>query len=153
MTILGIGPLLVLVGGAVLAIVLLLQHAFGVAIALSSPWKVLFQILGILLAGIGVCFWISSAVLVTRAFRSHRLETTGVYRLSRNPMYAAFIVCIVPGIAFLFNNLLILGASVGMFLAFKMRIGKEEEFLEREFGAAFQRYAREVPQLIPFVHL
>ena len=68
-------------------------------------------------------------------------------------MYAAFIIFIVPGVAFLCNNLLVLGASVGMFVAFKLQIGKEEEFLQQEFGVAFQRYAREVPQLIPFVRL
>ncbi len=152
-SIFGIGPLLVLIGGTILAVILLLQYAFGVAIALPSPWADFFRILGIPLGAIGVYFWVSSALLITRAFRSHRLETTGVYRLSRNPMYAGFIVFIVPGIAFLFNNLLILGTSVGIFAAFKLRIGKEEAFLQREFGEAFQRYAREVPQLIPFVRL
>ena len=134
-------------------IIFLVQSALGVAVSLPSPWRELLQVLGILLSAIGVCFWLSSVVLISRAFQSHRLETSGVYRLSRNPMYAAFIIFIVPGIAFTCNNLLIFVVSLAMFVAFKLRIGKEEEFLQQEFGAEFQQYARKVAQLIPFVRV
>jgi protein-S-isoprenylcysteine O-methyltransferase Ste14 len=151
--ILGIGPLLAIVGGSSLAIVLLLQRTVGIGVSLLSPWRELFQVLGIVLLALGVYFWLSAAVLIARAFRSHRLETSGVYRLSRNPLYAAFIVFLVPGIAFMCNDLLIFVASVAMFVVFKLRIRKEEEFLQQEFGADFQQYAREVAQLIPFVRV
>jgi protein-S-isoprenylcysteine O-methyltransferase Ste14 len=79
-------------------------------------------------------FWIASVILVKRAFVSHRLVQTGVYGLSRNPMYAGFIVFVIPDLALFTNNLLLLVTSVLMFIAFKMRIGREEEFLVKEFG-------------------
>jgi protein-S-isoprenylcysteine O-methyltransferase Ste14 len=151
--ILGIGPLLALVGVGTFAIVVAIQRALGYEIPLASPWREMLRVLGVVLSATGVYFWLSSALLVKRAFQSHRLETTGVYRLCRNPLYAAFIVFIVPGLSFLLNDLLLLTASIMMFVAFKLRIGKEEDFLLKEFGADYQRYAREVAQLIPFVKL
>ena len=151
MNILGIGPLLAIVGGGSFVILSLLQHVLGIAIPLPPPWREYFLAIGILLAAIGIYFWISSALLISKAFPSHKLEISGVYRFSRNPLYAAFIVFIVPGIAFICNDLLILTASLTMFAAFKLRIGQEEEFLRKEFGEEFQQYAQKVAQLIPFV--
>ena len=79
------------------------------------------------------------------------LETKGVYRFSRNPLYAAFIVFIIPAFAFLNDNLLLLMVSVIMFCVFKSQIKKEENFLSKEFGQDYRQYANEVPQLIPFL--
>jgi hypothetical protein len=39
MNILGIGPLLAIIGGVSFVIVFLLQKELGVAITLSSPWQ------------------------------------------------------------------------------------------------------------------
>jgi protein-S-isoprenylcysteine O-methyltransferase Ste14 len=102
---------------------------------------------------VGVYIWISSAVLVKRAFNSRRLVQTGVYGFSRNPMYAGFIVFIAPGLAFALNNMLLIAISVVMSVAFKPRIGREESFLSKEFGVEYERYRRKAPQLIPFVPL
>jgi protein-S-isoprenylcysteine O-methyltransferase Ste14 len=151
MNILGIGPLLAAVGGGSFALIFLLQHVLGIAIPLPPPEREYLSAFGILLIAIGIYFWISSSILISKAFHSHRLETSGVYRLSRNPLYAAFIVFIVPGIALLCNDLLIFAASFAMFAAFKLRIAQEEEFLKKEFGKEFQQYAQNVAQLIPFV--
>ncbi len=101
----------------------------------------------------GMYFWISSIVLVKRAFTARQLVQSGVYSVSRNPMYAGFIVFIVPGIAFVFNNMFLLLISVAMFIAFKIRVRQEEEFLQKEFGHEFERYMEKVPQLIPFVRI
>jgi protein-S-isoprenylcysteine O-methyltransferase Ste14 len=40
-----------------------------------------------------------------------------------------------------------------MFIAFKMRTGKEEDFLSTEFGEEYSRYTREVAQLIPYIRI
>jgi protein-S-isoprenylcysteine O-methyltransferase Ste14 len=150
MNILGVGPLLAAAGGVGLAIVLALL-LLGLTIPLPSPWQDILTGLGIVSLAVGVYLWLSSAVLVERAFKAHRLETSGAFRFSRNPLYAAFIVFIVPGIALIFNDLMILCISITMFIVFKMLIGREEEFLRREFGSQFQEYALKVPRLIPFL--
>ena len=108
-------------------------------------------VLGVFCAIVGIVFWISSIIPVKRAYGSHVLETKGVYRFSRNPLYAAFIVFIIPALAFLTNNLLLIIVSAVMFGVFKSQIKKEENFLSKEFGQDYQHYIKEVPQLIPFV--
>jgi protein-S-isoprenylcysteine O-methyltransferase Ste14 len=153
MNILGIGPLLAVVGACSFGALFLLRRILGITIPLPPAWREYVMAFGILLIAVGLYFWISSALLISKAFRSHRLETSGVYRLSRNPLYAAFIVFIVPGIAFLCNDLFICATSLAMFAAFKLRIGKEEDFLKKEFGEIFQQYAQKVAQLIPFIKI
>jgi protein-S-isoprenylcysteine O-methyltransferase Ste14 len=153
MNILGIGPLLVIVGGIAIIVILIIQNLCGLVVIVSSSWQQAFRVIGVIFLVIGLWFWSSSAVLIKKAFGSHRLETSGVYRLSRNPMYAGFIVFIIPGIAFVTGNLLIVFVSVLMFVCFKFLIKKEEEFLRREFGNEFEIYSRKVAQLIPFIKI
>lgn len=153
MTIFGIGPLLFVAGGSTLAGVLLLQLMVDVRVAFPSPWWQIFFGIGIILCAIGAYFWIGSALLVERAFRRHELVTNGPFRLSRNPLYAAFIVFVMPGVAFIVNNLLILAVSVVTFIVFKLQIGKEEEYLRTEFDEEYPEYEQEVAQLIPFLKI
>jgi protein-S-isoprenylcysteine O-methyltransferase Ste14 len=150
MNILGIGPLLATVGGGTIAVVVVCQGFWGFTLPVPSTWRESFLIIGVFLVAVGTYFWLSSVVLIKRAFDSHRLITKGVYRLTRNPLYASFIVFIIPGLAFMENNLSLLVTSVTMFVAFKLRIRREEEFLEKQFGMEFEHYKKSVAQLIPF---
>jgi protein-S-isoprenylcysteine O-methyltransferase Ste14 len=149
----GIGPILAMIGGTSLILIFVAQVFTGFQIQVQSPWREALFVLGVLLAMVGVFFYISSAIRVMRAFGSHQLETKGVYRFTRNPLYAALIVFIIPALAFLLNNLVVLIASVIVFVAFKFHIHKEENYLLKEFGQAYQQYEKEVPQLIPFVRI
>jgi protein-S-isoprenylcysteine O-methyltransferase Ste14 len=153
MGILGIGPILAMVGGGAAVVVIALGFAFDLTLPVSSTWYPYLRLCGILLVSTGVFFWISAGILIKRAFERRLFVTLGVFRISRNPMYAGFIVFIIPGIAFIVNNLVILLISVVMFLAFKVRIGLEESYLRQEFGERFTRYEQEVAQLIPFVRV
>ncbi len=84
-------------------------------------------------------------------FKLGVLIRDGVYRFVRNPMYAGFIVFIVPGLSFILNNPLIILSSIIMLLVFKMNIYKEEESLQQQFGQAHQDYQSKVKQIIPFI--
>jgi protein-S-isoprenylcysteine O-methyltransferase Ste14 len=150
MSILGIGPILAIVGGGTIAAVVVCQRLFGFTVSVPSPWRESILIIGVVLVAVGGYFWLSSIFLVKRAFQSHRLVTKGVFRLSRNPLYAGFIVFIIPGLAFILNDLSLLLTSVTMFVTFKLRIRREEEFLAKEFGVEFEDYTKAVAQLIPF---
>jgi protein-S-isoprenylcysteine O-methyltransferase Ste14 len=153
MNILGIGPLLAITGVVTGAIVMIFCRIAECSVSLPSPWREWIFWVGITLLIPGGYFWISSAILVKRVFESRSLVQTGVYGLSRNPMYAGFIVFIIPGLALMLNNLLLIAVSVAMFIVFKLRIGREESFLSKEFGVEYERYRTMVPQLIPFVRL
>ena len=147
----GIGPLLAIVGGVSSTFLIIIKKTIGFEIQAQSPWREVMFVLGVFCAIVGIVFWISSIIQVKRAYGSHVLETKGVYRFSRNPLYAAFIVFIIPALAFLTNNLLLIIVSAVMFGVFKSQIKKEENFLSNEFGQDYQHYIKEVPQLIPFV--
>jgi protein-S-isoprenylcysteine O-methyltransferase Ste14 len=153
MSILGIGPSLAVVGGAAALLVCLLQRTFGVSLHITDSYLLGVRIFGLCWGAIGLWFWSGSVVLVIRGHRSHKLMTAGVYRYSRNPMYAAFIIFLVPAVSLVSGDLLILLVSVIMYVAFKLLIRKEETFLKREYGEDFECYARQVAQLIPFVRV
>lgn len=150
MNLLGIGPLIALAGGLGAGIVLLLQHRFGIAWRAPAEWTFHMRGAAAVLITVGIYFWLGSAWRIAHQARAHTLITAGVYRLSRNPMYAAFIVFLVPGIALLINNLLLGVAALGMYAVFKLKIRKEEDYLRQEFGDAFAEYRQRVPQLMPF---
>ena len=150
MNILGIGPLLAIVGALTVVILFLLKNAIGLSLILPSDLCIYSRILAVLFVIIGLYFWLSSAIHIKKVFRSHALVTSGVFALSRNPMYAAFIVFLIPAIALFVNEMLILVVSLAMYIVFKYCICKEEEHLVKEFGNTFQQYAKQVPQLIPF---
>lgn len=150
-TIFGIGPLLAIVGASSFVVIVALQKMLRFEISIPLPWEGIIQIIGIVFCIIGLIFWLSSAVLVKKAFGSRKLATSGVFRFSRNPMYAAFIVFIVPGLSFILNDLVLLIPSLTMYVAFKLRVEREEDYLSNEFGEQYKRYCNSVPQLIPFI--
>ena len=112
MNMFGIGPRLVLSGGAGVAAVLLLRKFLGGTLHLPTVWTPGLRIAGGILLLIGCWFWFDSARRMVPAFRSRQLATGGVYGLCRNPMYAAFIVFIIPGLALVANEFLILIVAV-----------------------------------------
>ncbi len=113
--------------------------------------RAITTIFGIVLVIVGVYFWFGSLRLIATRFKSGGLITEGVYRLVRNPLYAGFIVFLVPGISLLLNNPWIILSTIVMMLVFKMSIHKEEQYLKKEFGTAYEDYMSKVKQIIPFV--
>ena len=145
--------MLVATGVTTGAIVVVFSRIAGRALSLPSPWRECMFWAGIILLIVGIYFWVSSVIIFKKALNSRRLAQTGVYSLSRNPMYAGFILFAIPGLALILNNMLLLAASVAMFAVFKLRIGAEENSLAKEFGAEYEQYQARVPQLIPFSRL
>jgi protein-S-isoprenylcysteine O-methyltransferase Ste14 len=75
-----------------------------------------------------------------------RLVTTGLYRLSRNPMYVAVSV-ILWGWALTFRSVGLAVYALGVMVAFHLRVVfGEEPWLARTHGEAWARYASGVPR-------
>jgi len=106
---------------------------------------------GAILVAVGLYFWLDSVRLIVTRFKRNVLITEGVYRFVRNPMYASFIIFIVPGLSLLLDNPLLILSSAVMLLAFKFRIHREEEYLRERFGGAYIDYRRRVRQIVPFL--
>lgn len=76
------------------------------------------------------------------------IVTNGIYAISRNPIYVGFTLLYL-GVALLLNSLWVL-----LFLApvlFVMHVGvifREEDYLERKFGAEYVNYKKRVRRWI-----
>jgi protein-S-isoprenylcysteine O-methyltransferase Ste14 len=76
------------------------------------------------------------------------LAETGPYRFTRNPMYVAFTILYL-GVAFAANAfwpLIFLPEAVA--LVYMFAIKREEDYLRREFGAAYAAYCSRVRRWI-----
>jgi protein-S-isoprenylcysteine O-methyltransferase Ste14 len=92
----------------------------------------------------GSVMLVSSGKAIVDAFRKGELLTTGVCRLSRNPLYSAWILFIFPGIGFILQWWLLFGASILAYVYFKLTIKKEREYVIKTFGQQYIYYERDV---------
>lgn len=75
----------------------------------------------------------------------HELRTRGIYKISRNPMYASFIFLNTATFLFLPSMLLFVVMIYGMVVHHFIILG-EERYLENEFGDAYRKYKTQVPR-------
>jgi protein-S-isoprenylcysteine O-methyltransferase Ste14 len=75
----------------------------------------------------------------------HELRTGGIYKFSRNPMYASFIFLNTATFLFLPSILLLIIMLYGMVVHHFIILG-EEKFLEDEFGDIYLKYKASVPR-------
>lgn len=75
----------------------------------------------------------------------HALRTSGIYAISRNPMYASFFFMNTATFLFLPSLLLLVVMLYGM-IVHHFIILSEEKFLENEFGNEYRKYKARVPR-------
>ncbi len=155
MSIWGVGP--ALVGPAIAAAVVagVLTYLWPDVFSFGFiPYPVLATLgLVMIVASLPIFIW--SGRTITKAYAQGRLATTGPYALCRNPLYANYIILLLPGIALLSNSWLMLAAPAALYIAVRMRIHQEEEYLQEKFGDEFVEY-RELtnavfPTLFPII--
>lgn len=78
--------------------------------------------------------------------KARSLVTNGIYRISRNPMYAGLLL-ILTGYGFYLGNMLTFAMPL-LFVEYMNRyqIMPEEEVLADKFGDKYLRYKNEVPR-------
>ena len=106
--------------------------------------------LGIVFCLAGLLLLLSSLVSFGRSFRvgidTHdpdKLVTTGVFALSRNPIYVGFAAVLI-GQFLVFPNWLLLvyiGAAAWLF---HRQVLREEEYLKKHYGEEYLRYCQHV---------
>jgi len=149
MTIFGIGLLLVASGGFSLGVILMLEAVGGIHLTWTTTHDVVLIPLGALLAVAGFYLWLSGVQVIRKAFYEKKLLTEGVYAYTRNPIYAAFIIFLIPSLSLLMNDVFIMLTSAILYAVFRINIGQEEAYLLQQFGDDYRRYAETVPRLIP----
>jgi protein-S-isoprenylcysteine O-methyltransferase Ste14 len=108
------------------------------------------KMLGFVWSGLGICFWIYSAIFFLKYFKPGVLITKGPFALCRNPIYSSLIVFIIPSLALIFHSGLILSIAVVLYLGFKISIHGETIVLRRIFGEEYEKYAKSVNEIFPF---
>jgi len=110
----------------------------------------LLWVLGILLIVVGIPFFITSVITAMRAYNADDLVTDGIFRCCRHPLYASWVVFIVPGIVLLAQNWIALTTPIFMYLILHKLVEKEERYLSSVFGSAYEEYQEKVPRILPF---
>lgn len=108
------------------------------------------QLVGYILLGAGIIFWLFSAVIFLSDFNEGNLIVRGPFAVCRNPIYTSFILFILPALALIFQSGIILTIDLVLYLNFKLSIHGEQLLLQRKFGDAYALYENSVNELLPF---
>ena len=115
---------------------------------LRTNWFMLGSLLGFVWLAAGLVGLVL-AVRELRKSEGYMLVQSGPFSWSRNPIIAANLLGIMPGLCLVLNtNLGILGILAAAFLFLK-NVGTEEMELEDQFGEVYQAYRERVSRLAP----
>jgi protein-S-isoprenylcysteine O-methyltransferase Ste14 len=140
--------------GALLALPAALLAVFGKPSAAGVAIGVPVAIAGELVR----CWAVGYSGVTTRGdhVEAPALVTSGPYAYVRNPLYVGnFITAAGFAIAFTGKNslsqklLLVGGSLAAMAAVYSVIVPHEEQFLQSEFGEAFERYCERVPPFVP----
>ena len=146
----GIGPRLALLclPYIILSIIIMIKYPeFSDLKFFDFP---ILKALGFIWLGLGIIFWIWSAIYFLKYFKQGNLITKGPFGICRNPIYSSLIVFIIPSLALVFHSGLILSISVVLYLGFRISIHGETNVLKRIFGEEYEIYEKSVNEIIPF---
>jgi protein-S-isoprenylcysteine O-methyltransferase Ste14 len=149
MTVWGIGPRLFIATVLFFLASSCVSKYFQGLFTLNFIPRPIIQGLGIVLLGMGIVFFIATQITFINEYPKGKLITSGTFSFCRNPIYATFILFIVPSIGFLTNSWLALSASLFMYLIFKSSIGKEDASLKEKFGDEYLGYKKRVNEILP----
>ncbi len=75
------------------------------------------------------------------------LKTTGIYALSRNPMYLSFYLTYLSSVLYTLNPFVLILGAIAAFVHHRIALA-EESFLAKRFGKAYRAYASRVPRYL-----
>ena len=99
----------------------------------------------------GCLLWFTAVVQLMTVFPRGKLATNGAYGFCRNPIYASFIIFILPAIAFLTGTWIYLCVSGALWIGVALFIKKEESRLYEIFGAEYEEYHATVGRILPLM--
>jgi protein-S-isoprenylcysteine O-methyltransferase Ste14 len=143
----GVGP--IYAAGSIVFVAILSSVNISIFPALTMSYNPFVYVCGIGLIVVGVAILVIALVQVHSAFGSRRLVTTGVYAYVRDPVYAVWLLFIVPGLILITEMSLLTIALFLMYSLLKAVIGREEAYMELTFGKEYLQYKSEVNSVIP----
>ena len=150
MTLFGCGPKLALICLPYILLALIIMIKYPEFFDLRFIDLLLFKVLGIVWLGMGLIFWVYSAVYFLKYFQPGKLITSGPFALSRNPIYSSIIVFIIPSLSIIFHSGLTLSIALVLYIGFKISIHGETSVLRKIFGEEYDVYEKSANELFPF---
>jgi len=150
MTLFGCGPKLALLCLPYILLALVIMIKYPEFLDLRFIDLLPFKVLGFVWLGLGLIFWIYSAVYFLRYFQPGKLITRGPFALCRNPIYSSIIVFIIPSLSIIFHSGLTLSIALVLYIGFKISIHGETSVLRKIFGEEYDVYEKSVNELFPY---
>jgi protein-S-isoprenylcysteine O-methyltransferase Ste14 len=144
MKITGIAPLIAVPTLLYLILTIIITSFTGTMFTITQPGFSVLAAIGVALILIGILMVISCGRKLLKSFNNGLLMTDGLYRIFRNPMYAAYLLFVIPGICLLFNSWLALTAVIINYILFLVLIKREHHYLRLKFGSQYEKYLDKV---------
>jgi protein-S-isoprenylcysteine O-methyltransferase Ste14 len=146
----GIGPKLALLCLPYIILSLIVMYSYPEFFNLRFIDFPYIKVLGFAWLGVGIIYWLSSAIFFLKYFKPGNLITQGPFALCRNPIYSSIIVFIIPSLALIFHSGLIFSIAIVLYIGFKISIHGESHILKDNFGEEYEVYEKSVNEIIPF---
>ena len=147
----GVGPIYVITCSLITVLAFHLKRQGFFQAGEIASFDLVFQIFGIILIFAGVFFWIYAVLIqnIAHEIQSGKLVTTGIYSVTRHPIYTAFFF-IFSGILITAHNIFMLGFILFFYLYLVVFMqNTEEKWLTKKFGQEYLEYAKRTPRILP----
>jgi protein-S-isoprenylcysteine O-methyltransferase Ste14 len=150
MTLFGCGPKLAILCLPYVILSLTVMYKYPEFLDLRFLELTFARVSGFIWLGMGVTYWMFSAIFFLKYFKPGTLIIKGPFALCRNPIYSSIIVFIIPSLGLIFHSGLIFTISLVLYIGFKISIHGETNVLRRIFGEEYVNYEKSVNEIIPF---
>ena len=147
---LGIGPKIAMVVLPWLAMTITLSLSYKNYFVYNETAGSYLFIAGMALLFVGLVLYFSTLPILLRGLKETRLITNGAYALCCNPLYASFLLLIIPGVSLMMNSWLVITTTVTGYIVFKIVIKSEYLEMEKFFGDEYKKYREVTPEFFPF---
>jgi len=146
----GVGPRIMLATAPFLAIAIVIEIKSALFTEIFSVYDRFIGVFGLVWLAIGIVAFITAMVQFITNFPKGKLITSGMYACSRNPIYASWIVFILPAVGIICNNWIFFAAALVMGIATSFLVREEENQLLQVFGEHYAVYRKKVGCIIRF---
>ena len=147
MTSWGVGPKFAIISLVLGFLLIFANYYFFPRLILPSNEFVFWFGIGLVAFGLSIMFL--AAFQVHQAFNRGRLIKSGIYAHIRNPVYASWILFIVPGLFLATRVLFLIIMPFIMYALIRRLILGEERYLEQKFGKEYSDYKNTVNSIVP----
>lgn len=144
MKITGVAPMIAIPTFLYLTLAILITYLSNDKFKINIQNYTVLIVIGVVLIAVGALIVASCGRKLLKNFDRGVLMTDGLYKIFRNPMYAAYLVLIIPGISLLFNSWLALTTIIFNYILFSILIKQEYKYLHDKFGKEYEDYLAKV---------